>query len=292
MANHTGTHLLHQALRDVLGEHVKQAGSAVRPDKLRFDFTHPQQLTDEERERVEHIVNEKVFENLPVRTFVTPIDEARRLGAMMLFGEKYGEHVRVVEIPGFSTELCGGTHVRSTAEIGPFVILSESSVGAGARRIEAVTSGEAHAYLHATMREAGELRSELERARKESKQPKAEAIADFEIVENDGGVVLAEAKSLKGGALRDLSDRLRQQEKAAGVIVGSVDDGRVYLVVNLDESLVGRGLDAAKLVRDLGKHIDGGGGGRPNLGEAGGKNPAGLRSALEAGKQAIAAALK
>jgi alanyl-tRNA synthetase len=292
MANHTATHLLHQALRDVLGEHVKQAGSAVRPDKLRFDFTHPQQLTDEERERIQHLVNEKVFENLPVRTFVTPIDEARRLGAMMLFGEKYGDHVRVVEIPGYSTELCGGTHVRSTAEIGPFVILSESSVGAGARRIEAVTSGEAHAYLHATMREADELRAELERARKESRKPKAEVAEEFEIVENDGGVVLAEAKSLKGGALRDLSDRLRQQEKAAGVIVGSVDDGRVYLVVNLDESLVGRGLDAAKLVRDLGKHIDGGGGGRPTLGEAGGKNPAGLRSALEAGKQAIAAALK
>jgi len=292
MANHTATHLLHKALRDVLGEHVKQAGSAVRPDKLRFDFTHPQQLTDEERERVEHLVNEKVFENLPVRAFVTPIDEARRLGAMMLFGEKYGDHVRVVEIPGFSRELCGGTHVRSTAEIGPFVILSEGSVGAGARRIEAITSGEAYAYLHATRRDADELRAELERVRKESRKPKEAAAADFEIVDNEGGVVLAEAKSLKGGALRDLSDRLRQQEKAAGVIVGSVDDGRVYLVVNLDESLVGRGLDASKLVRDLGKHIEGGGGGRPTLGEAGGKNPAGLRSALEAGKQAIAAALE
>ena len=131
MANHTGTHLLHECLREVLGEHVKQAGSAVRPDKLRFDFTHPQALTAEERAEVEKRVNERVFANLPVRIYETPIDEARKLGAMMLFGEKYGEIVRVVDIGGWSVELCGGTHVRSTAEIGPFAILNESSVGAG-----------------------------------------------------------------------------------------------------------------------------------------------------------------
>jgi alanyl-tRNA synthetase len=292
MANHTATHLLHKALQDVLGDHVRQAGSAVRPDKLRFDFTHPQQLTTDERAEIEQRVNERIFQNLPVHAFVTTIEEARNLGAMMLFGEKYGDQVRVIEIPGYSRELCGGTHVRWTAEIGPFVILSESSVGAGARRIEAVTSGEAYAYLHGAKLEADELRGELEAARREARKPKAAAATDFTIVERESDVVLAEATALKGGQLRDLSDRLRQQEKAAGVIVGSVDDGRAYLVVNLDESLVGKGLDAAQLVREIGRHIGGGGGGRPTLAEAGGRNPAGLRDALEAGKQAIAAALK
>jgi alanyl-tRNA synthetase len=149
MANHTATHILHKALQEVLGDHVRQAGSAVRPDKLRFDFTHPRPLTPEERSRVSELVNERIFENLPVHAFLTPIEEARNLGAMMLFGEKYGDIVRVVEIPGFSRELCGGTHVRSTAEVGAWVILSEGSVGAGVRRIEAVTSGEAFAYVRA-----------------------------------------------------------------------------------------------------------------------------------------------
>ena len=227
-----------------------------------------------------------------MRAFVTPIEEARRLGAMMLFGEKYGDEVRVLEIPGFSRELCGGTHVRWTAEIGPFEILSESSVGAGTRRIEAITSGEAFALLEARSRELEELRDELRRVRKEARKPRAGDAADFTIVDREGDVVLVEAKALKGGELRDLSDRLRKQENAQGVIVGSVDDGRAYLVVNLDQSLVGRGLDASRLVRDLGSHIGGGGGGRPTLAEAGGRNPDGLRDALAAGQQAIADALK
>jgi alanyl-tRNA synthetase len=291
MANHTGTHVLHQVLREVLGEHVLQAGSAVRPDKLRFDFTHPQALSADERERIERGVNERIFENLPVRFFETPIDEARRLGAMMLFGEKYGDIVRVVDIGGWSVELCGGTHVRSTGEIGPLVILSESSVGAGARRIEAVTAGEAYALLRERAREADELRGELERARKEAKRPREEQAADVEIVERAGDVLLVEAKALKGGPLRDLTDRLRAQEKAAGVVVVSTDDGRVHLVVNLDDSLVARGLDATQLVRDLGPFIGGGGGGRPTLAEGGGKNPAGARDALTAAEKLIAAAL-
>ena len=246
----------------------------------------------EERERVEHAVNEIVFQNRPVRTFVTPIAEARNLGAMMLFGEKYGDEVRVVEIDGYSRELCGGTHVRSTAEIGPFVILSEGSVGSGARRIEAVTSGEAFALLHERSREAEQLRSELAGTRKQSKKaPKTTAGPDMTIVDKAGNVVFVQAKAVKGGPLRDLSDRVRKQEKADGVIVASVDDGRVYLVINLDESLQARGLDAVELVRQLGPLIGGGGGGKPTLAEAGGRNPAGVAEAFEAGKRAIAAAL-
>jgi alanyl-tRNA synthetase len=291
MANHTATHLLHKALQEVLGDHVRQAGSAVRPDKLRFDFTHPQALTHEQRTDVERRVNERIFENLPVRIFETPLEEARNLGAMMLFGEKYGEVVRVVEVPGYSRELCGGTHVRSTAEIGAFTILSEGSVGSGARRIEALTSGEAFAWLHERARESEELRAELERVRKDAKRSQAGAGADFQVVDKEGGVIFVEAKALKGGPLRDLSDRVRKQEKADGAIVASVDDGRAYLVVNLDEELVGRGLDATQLVRELGKHIGGGGGGRPTLAEAGGKNPDGVGEALAAGKRAVAAAL-
>jgi alanyl-tRNA synthetase len=290
-ANHTGTHLLHECLREVLGDHVKQAGSAVRPDKLRFDFTHPQALTAEERTEVEKRVNERVFQNLPVRIYETPIEEARKLGAMMLFGEKYGDIVRVVDIGGWSVELCGGTHVRSTAEIGPFAILSESSVGSGARRIEAVTSGEAFVYLREQAREADTLRAELDRVRKESKKPAKTAEVDFTVVGKEANVVLVEAKALKGGPLRDLSDRIRQQEKADGAIVASAENGRAYLVINFDESLVARGLDAVQLIRELGKHIGGGGGGKPTLAEAGGKNPDGVRDALAAGQKALAESL-
>jgi alanyl-tRNA synthetase len=293
MANHTATHLLHRALQIVLGDHVRQAGSAVRPDKLRFDFTHTGALSAEERRGIEELVNEKVFENLPVRAFVTPIEEARKLGAMMLFGEKYGEDVRVVEIPGFSRELCGGTHLRSTAEVGPFVILSESSVGAGARRIEAVTAGEAFAFLRERAREADALREELGRARKQATEAAPER-AEAEVVFRDDseGIVIAEVKALKGSALRDLSDRIRQSRQATAVLLGSVDDGRAYLVVNLDRSLVEQGADAVAIVKEAAKKIGGGGGGRPTLAEAGGKNPEGLAEAFEIGRSELASALR
>jgi alanyl-tRNA synthetase len=288
-ANHTATHLLHKVLQEVLGDHVRQAGSAVRPDKLRFDFTHPAALTEEEQDAVERKVNERVFANLPVRIYETPLEEARTLGAMMLFGEKYGEVVRVVDVDGWSLELCGGTHVRSTAEIGPFVILSEKAVGAGSRRIEAVTAGEAFALLHERAREAEALREELAAARKETKRPKQSAEAEIVSRDQEGDVLLLEVKSLKGGPLRDFSDRIRQQEKAGGAIVASRDDGRVFLVVNFDESLVARGLDAVRVVRELARHIGGGGGGKPTLAEAGGKNPDGIADALAAAKELVSA---
>jgi alanyl-tRNA synthetase len=292
MANHTATHLLHKALRDTLGEHVRQAGSAVRPDKLRFDFTHQKPLTLEEREQVEREVNEKVFQNIPVRTFVTPIEEARKLGAMMLFGEKYGDEVRVVEIDDYSRELCGGTHVRATAEIGPFVILSESSIGSGARRIEAITAGEAWALLRARAEEAEELRSEIRELRRRT--PKQEASGETEVTYKDESddIVVAEVRAVKGSELKDLSDRIRQTKKATAVLLGSVDDGRAYLVVNVDPALVERGVDAVAVARAAATKIGGGGGGRPDLAEAGGKNPDGLPEAYEVGKREIASALR
>jgi alanyl-tRNA synthetase len=293
MAHHTATHLLHQALREVLGDHVRQAGSAVRPDKLRFDFTHGQALSVEERDEVERLVNEKIFENLPVRAFETPIEEARKLGAMMLFGEKYGDEVRVVEIPGFSRELCGGTHVRWTAEIGSFVIVSESSVGSGARRIEALSSAEAFSYLTGKSSEAAELRGELERARKQAgKKQKAGADAEITFRDESDGIVTAEVKAMKGSELRDLSDQIRQSKQASAVLLGSVDDGRAYLVVNLDRSLVEKGVDAVAVAKEAAKKIGGGGGGKPTLAEAGGKNPEGLAEAYEVGRTEIASALR
>jgi alanyl-tRNA synthetase len=291
-ANHTATHLLHQALRDVLGDHVKQAGSSVRPEKLRFDFTHEKQLTPEERERVQQIVNRKVFEAIPVRTFVTPIEEARKLGAMMLFGEKYGEEVRVVEIGEYSSELCGGTHVRSTAEIGPFVILSEGSVGSGARRIEAVTAGEAWTVLEGRSKELDAVRGELDELRRDAKKPKQQAAAagpDIVWQDKQGKVFVAEVTGARGSALRDFSDHVRQREEASAVVLASTDDGKVALVVNLDNSLAG--LDAVKIVRELGPIIGGGGGGRPALAEAGGKNTGAVREALTAGRDRLLATL-
>jgi alanyl-tRNA synthetase len=297
MANHTATHLLHRALRDVVGEHAQQAGSAVRPDKLRFDFTHPQALTVEERDEIERRVNQHVFENHPVRTYITPIDEARRLGATMLFGEKYGDEVRVVEIEGVSRELCGGTHVRTTAEIGPFVLLSESSVGAGTRRIEAVTAGEAWALLRARAEEADELRIELERLRKGARKPKVEA-AGPEVVDErrnmagDVEIIVIEAKSASADDLLALSDKLKQQHAPAAVVAGSREDGNAHLVLNFDRSLEQRGLDAGAVIKQAAALIGGGGGGRPTMARAGGTQPEKLPEALAEAERLILSALE
>ncbi|HEY8774688.1 MAG TPA: alanine--tRNA ligase [Gaiellaceae bacterium] len=294
MANHTGTHLLHQALREVLGEHVHQAGSAVRPDKLRFDFTHPQALTAGERETVEQRINEAIFANHPVRTFIVPIDEARNLGAMMLFGEKYGDEVRVVEVEGVSRELCGGTHVRTTAEIGPFVVLSEGSVGSGVRRIEAVTAGDAFAYLHAQAEEAEELRAQLGRLRKESRKPAAAAVVevpDAEIkVVNGVNVIAQPVEGYEGDALLDLSDRYKQKNPPAAVVLGSLDDGKVQLVANFDQAVADK-ISASDVVKAAAAIVGGGGGGRPTMARAGGTEPEKLPDALAEAERLITAAL-
>ena len=292
MANHTATHLLHAALRGVLGDQVRQAGSAVRPDKLRFDFTHGQALTSEERSEVERLVNDHVFANHPVRAFYTPIAEARRLGAIMLFGEKYGDEVRVVEVNGVSRELCGGTHVRSTAEVGSFVILSESSVGAGARRIEAVTSGDAFALLASRAHEAEELRAELAELRKEARtKPVVADVPEPEVKLVNGVNVIAESvKGADAEALLELSDRFKQRHAPAAVVLGATEDGKVHLVANFDPSVAER-VSASDVVREAAALVGGGGGGRPTMARAGGRYPEKLPEALAAAEQSIIGAL-
>jgi alanyl-tRNA synthetase len=294
MANHTGTHLLHQALREVLGEHVHQAGSAVRPDKLRFDFTHDRALTSEEREGIERRVNEIVFENRPIHVFETPIDEARRLGAMMLFGEKYGDIVRVVEVPGYSVELCGGTHVSSSAEIGPVVLLSESSVGAGVRRVEAVTSGAAWAVLDERARELEELRGEVDKLRKAPKAATPAApvdVPDPEIRAEGGvNVIVQPLEGLDADELLELSDRYKQKHAPAAVVLGSKEDGKVHLVANFDAAVAEK-VSASDVLREAAAIVGGGGGGRPTMARAGGKDPEKLPDALAEAERLIVAAL-
>ncbi|MBA2295909.1 MAG: alanine--tRNA ligase [Actinobacteria bacterium] len=295
MANHSATHLLQAALRDVLGDHVTQAGSAVRPDKLRFDFTHTAALPPEQREQIEQRVNRAIFANHPVRTFETTLAEARALGAMALFGEKYGDVVRVVEVPNVSTELCGGTHVRATAEIGAFAILSEGSVGGGARRIEAVTSGEAWATLNARARAADALTAELEEARRELKRrPRGPTtIADPEPVVNavDGvNVVVQSVEGFDDDALLELSDRFKQRHAPAAVVLGAAGGGKVALVANFDPAVAAR-ISASDVIRGAAPLIGGGGGGRPTMARAGGKHAEKLPDALAEAERLIRAAL-
>jgi alanyl-tRNA synthetase len=301
MANHTATHLLHAALREVLGDHVTQAGSYVGPDKLRFDFRHDAPLTPAQVRQVEAIVNRHVFENRPVHTFVTEKERAQQLGAMMLFGEKYGDQVRVVEVPDVSRELCGGTHVRSTAEIGPFVILREASSSQGVRRIEAITSQAAFEYLRDRAdqlddaeHEAAGLRAELRKSARDGGAPASgggngrEAGLVESASEQDGvRFVAAVVDDIDADTLLAISDRVKARLAPAAVVLGSSTEGKVHLVVALDQPVVDRGLSAVDLIREIAPIVGGGGGGRPTMARAGGKDPAQLATAIAAAETAI-----
>jgi len=301
MANHTATHLLHAALREVLGDHVTQAGSYVGPDKLRFDFRHDAPLTPAQVRQVEAIVNRHVFENRPVHSFVTEKEHAQQLGAMMLFGEKYGDQVRVVEVPDVSRELCGGTHVRSTAEIGPFVILREASSSQGVRRIEAITSQAAFEYLRdradqldEAEHEAAGLRAELRKSARDGSAPASgggngrEAGLVESASEQDGvRFVAAVVDDIDADTLLAISDRVKARLAPAAVVLGSSTEGKVHLVVALDQPVVDRGLSAVDLIREIAPIVGGGGGGRPTMARAGGKDPGQLATAIAAAETAI-----
>lgn len=313
MANHTATHLLHAALRAQLGPQVRQAGSYVGPDKLRFDFSYGRRLTDAQLTALEDQLNDWILANLAVRAIYTTRAEADTLGAIALFGEKYGDWVRMVEVEGVSRELCGGTHVSSTAEIGVFCLTAETSSAANVRRIEAVTGAEAVGLLR---RRAGQLRkiadtvktSEDEaaeavqkldqRVRELSKRPRqtdrksADALASS-ATELDGVWVVAEAvDATDPEELLDLSDRVKQILTDAVVVLGTVADGRVHLVANASDSAVDRGVSANAIVSSAGQVAGGGGGGRETMARAGGRNTDKLSEALNTAREAIEQALR
>jgi alanyl-tRNA synthetase len=318
--NHTATHLMHAALREVLGTHVKQAGSVVAPNYLRFDFSHYQPLTRHEIEEIERLVNFQILRNEQVRTDVLTLDEAMRSGAMALFGEKYSEHVRVLTVPGlvegeaFSKELCGGTHVRATGDIGLFKITSDESIASGTRRIRAVTGRDAFTRFQETEalvdQISGELRStrndipvavgrlqeELKKARREADELRlklalgggASAQDGDEAREVEGGVlVLArEASDLDASALRQLSDTLLAQIKSGVVVLGRRADGKASIIVRTSPDLSKR-VPAGRVIKELAPIIGGRGGGKPDMAEGGGPEPQKLSEALEASYQVV-----
>jgi alanyl-tRNA synthetase len=317
--NHTATHLLHASLRRRLGTHVHQAGSYVGPDKLRFDFTHGSSLSAEELRLVEDDVNRWILESYPVRALTTTLDEAKRLGAMALFNEKYGEVVRMVEVGdgSFSRELCGGTHVRNSAEIGLFRLVAETSSAANVRRIEAITGPEAVAFVR-------ERDRELERAAERLRVPAGRVVESIEklsdrvrelekaartsgagggavdidqlvagATETAGARVLAAAVPglPDGQALLELADRLKGKLGDAVIVLGLAGDDRVDLVVSVAPALVQRGVRAGEIVKVAAAEVGGGGGGRDTLARAGGRDPARLPAAISAARAAIEAAL-
>jgi alanyl-tRNA synthetase len=319
--NHTATHLLHAALRARLGGHVRQAGSHVGPDKLRFDFSHSQALSAQELRDVEDQVNAWIAQGDPLRPITTTLDEAKRMGAMALFGEKYGEVVRMVQVGEgeYSRELCGGTHVRSTAEIGAFRILSETSSAANVRRIEALTGAGAVELLRehdrflqdiaATLRTRPEgapeavrereaERKRLEKERRSGGGSGAGANVDLDalaqgVEEVAGAQVLTGAPQVPGAkALLDILDRLRGKLPDAAIVLGTAVDGRVHLVAGVAPALVQRGVKAGVVVKAAAEVAGGGGGGRDTIAQAGGRHPEKLQEALAAGRAAIEAALE
>ncbi|OJX41499.1 MAG: alanine--tRNA ligase [Chloroflexi bacterium 44-23] len=320
MRNHTATHLLHAELHKVLGNHARQAGSLVAPDRLRFDFTHPSPLSADELERIENGVNEAILEDLPLRIVEKPIAEAMSEGAMALFGEKYGEIVRTISIGNenvISYELCGGTHVDETGDIGSFVIISEGSTAAGIRRIEAITGREAYQYLHRQsqlvktiehqlnssddhlLERISSLQNELEAEKNESNRFRqllvgqaflnqledVERVSDFVVLAK----LIPEADS---DTLRSMTDRFRSRYKSGVVVLGSVQNNKPVLIVAVTEDLVSRGLNAGNIVKTLSEMLGGGGGGRPTLAQAGGKDAEKLPEAISLAISVITAQLK
>jgi len=308
--NHTATHLLHSELRYVLGEHVQQAGSLVAPDRLRFDYTHPAMPTQDELERVVRLVNQAILMNYPVSTEYKSYREALDEGVIALFGEKYGETVRVLRVgwpdQPFSQELCGGTHVGETGEIGSFYIVSEQSIGAGVRRIEAVTGGEAVAWVQRRMRELesaaahllcrpdelerkvldtlGELqaaRKELDRLQRQVTRSRFEALLE-QVQEVEGvPLLVARVDAPDMDTMREITDWYRDRTQSGVAVLGTVFDGSPAFVAAVTPDLVERGVDAVDLVRTIGRVVGGGGGGRPTLAQAGGKEAHRLEEALQ-----------
>jgi alanyl-tRNA synthetase len=306
--NHTGTHLLHATLRATLGTHVKQAGSLVAPDRLRFDFTHYAPLDEQDLLDIEDLVNEHVLKNEEVVTNVMDLDSAVNSGAMALFGEKYGDRVRVVSIAdgSFSKELCGGTHVRRTGDIGLFKLISEGSVAAGTRRIEALTGTGVLEYLRRTSDTLAQLGDRL-RSKPEELVEAAEKLSESEKklrkqleaqrlkrAATEAGDLLEQAHEIKGvrvvsarvdvtdrAAMRQMVDSLRAKLASGVIVLGSVADGKVALIAAVSKDLTNK-LDAGQIVKEAAAIVEGSGGGRKDLAEAGGKNPARLDESLQA----------
>jgi alanyl-tRNA synthetase len=315
MRNHTATHLLHAALRERLGDHVRQAGSYVGPDKLRFDFTHGERLSPEDLAEVERLVGGWLASNHAVRAIETTRDEAERLGAMALFGEKYGERVRMIEIEGVSRELCGGTHVSATSEIGLFHVTGETSSASNVRRIEAVTGPEAARLFRERTERLNEIAARLkvpenevvnaverlsERVKELERKPKGggpDRGAQEQLVagaEQIGGVpvVVQPVEGLEADGLRELSEAVRQKLGDAAVVLGSASNGRVHLVANVAPAVVERGVKAGDVVRAAAQAAGGGGGGRDTMAQAGGRDPEKLPEALATARAEIEKALR